>query len=106
MSLKRAGFAPLEGAEFQNALNAILCAGLEPSDFDLEERRTEGYGRGGTAVHKLVSIKRRSTGIQRQYSTGRGGGWPFEFERDLGSGFYGHPWPTHPGAPSAARPTP
>ena len=107
MSLKRAVFAPLEGAELEGAVEAILHAGLAPEAFILEERRTEQvFGGGGSVVHKLVSVKRLANGTQRQYSTGRGGGWPFEFERDLRCGFYAYSWPSHPGTPSATGAAP
>ena len=96
--MRRAVFAPLEGAELAAAENAILRVGLDPGEFVMEERRTEQtFGGGASAVHKLISVKRLTTGAQRQYSTGRGGGWPFEFERDLRCGFYDRPWPAEPG---------
>ena len=95
MSLKRPTFLPLEGSELESATDAISRAGLSPGEFVLEERRT--HNAPGFAVHKLVSIKRNTNGTQRQYNTGRGGGWPFEFERDLRCGFYGGAWPCTPG---------
>lgn len=97
MSVKRPMFAPLEGSELDSAVNAIARAELEPAEFVLEERRTEhNFARGSAVVHKLISIKRVTTGAQRQYSTGRGGGWPFEFERDLRCGLYDRSWPPEP----------
>ncbi|MGZ5595236.1 MAG: hypothetical protein ACXWG3_01240 [Usitatibacter sp.] len=90
MTTKRATFAPLEGAEYQCAIEAIVGSQLEPSQFVLEERRTEmRYPGGDRRVHKLVSVKCLTAGIQRQYSSAPGGGWPFEFERDLRLGMYG-----------------
>ncbi len=98
MSVKRSVFAPLEGKERDSAVSAIAGAELEPAEFVLEERRTEQvFARGSTVVHKLISVKRVTTGAQRQYSTGRGGGWPFEFERDLRCGLYDRSWPSQPG---------
>jgi hypothetical protein len=97
MSVRKAVFASLEGAELTAAVSAITRAGLDPAHFALEERRTEQTMARGGAVHKLISIKSLASGTQRQYSTGRGGGWPFEFERDLRVGFYGAPWPARPG---------
>jgi hypothetical protein len=89
VTTRRAVFEPLEGAEYRCAVEAILGAGLEPAEFALEERRTEvRYPGGNHRVYKLVSIKRLSVGMQRQYNTGPGGGWPFEFERDLRVGIY------------------
>jgi hypothetical protein len=90
MSSRRQVFAPLEGAEYRHAVDAIVQAGLEPAEFVLEERRTDvRYPGGDHRVYKLVSVKRLTVGIQRQYNTGSGGGWPFEFERDLRVGLYG-----------------
>ena len=98
MLVKRSMFAPLEGNERDSAVDAIARAELDPAEFVLEERRTEqNFARGSTVVHKLISVKRVSTGAQRQYSTGRGGGWPFEFERDLRCGLYDRLWPSQPG---------
>lgn len=101
--MKRAIFACLEDPERAAAVSVILRAGLEPNEFVLEERRTDhNFGGGASSVHKLISVKRSVTGAQRQYSTGRGGGWPFEFERDLRCGFYDHDWPAEPGISSGA----
>jgi hypothetical protein len=80
----RATFAPLEGAEFEGAIAAIVDAGFDPADFMLEERCSIARQPGGRQrIHKLVSVKRLTVGFQRQYSCGPGCGWPFEFERDL-----------------------
>ncbi len=77
-------FSPLAGAEFDGALEAIVGAGFDPADFMLEERCTVVRHPGGSQrVYKLVSVKRLTVGFQRQYNCGPGGGWPFEFERDL-----------------------
>jgi hypothetical protein len=104
MSARRPIFAPLQGTERDSAANAIARANLDLAEFVLEERRTEQiFARGNSVVHKLISIRRVTTGAQRQYSTGRGGGWPFEFERDLRLGFYDRPWPSAPGYVAEAR---
>lgn len=105
MSMKRPLFAALQGEERDAAINAIARASLAPSEFVLEERRTQqNFSRGDVVVHKLISIKRVTTGAQRQYSTGRGGGWPFEFERDLRCGLYDRQWPSAPGPLGGAEP--
>jgi hypothetical protein len=90
LSTKRAVFAPMEGAELDTAIEAILSAEFAPAEFLLEERRTDlRFPGGDRRVLKLVSVKRLTEGIQRQYNTGSGGGWPFEFERDLRLGLFG-----------------
>jgi hypothetical protein len=77
-------FAPLAGAEFDGAIAAITGAGFDPADFMLEERCSIVRQPGGSQrIYKLVSVKRLTVGFQRQYNCGPGGGWPFEFERDL-----------------------
>ena len=89
MTSKREMFAPLEGAEYSSAIAAIVGGGLEPADFVLEERRSSVRQPGGVQkVHKLISVKRLTGGFQRQYNCGPGGGWPYEFERDLAKGCY------------------
>ena len=104
MGLRRAIFEPLQGVELEWAISAICAGGLDPSQFLLEERRSTFIAGGGVqVVHKLVSVKWLATGVQRQYSNGRGGGWPFEFEHDLRAGLYASAWPTAPAAASGAR---
>jgi hypothetical protein len=84
-------FAPLEGAELEGAVAAIVNAGFDPVDFLLEERCSIVRQPGGSQkVYKLVSVKRLTIGFQRQYNCGPGGGWPFEFERDLRLLVFGH----------------
>ena len=77
-------FAPMTEPEFSSAMTAIAERGFDPADFVLEERRTNIRQPGGSVkVLKLVSVKRLATGFQRQYNSGPGGGWPYEFGRDL-----------------------
>lgn len=91
-TVKRESFLPLEGGEYTTAIAAIVGAGFEPAEFALEERRTDLRGPGGIhRVHKLISVKRLTVGYQRQYNSGPGGGWPYEFERDLRLRVYGPP---------------
>jgi hypothetical protein len=90
LTTRRSVFAPLEGPEYRCAVEAIANAGLELAAFVLEERRTDVRFPGGDhRVYKLVSVNCVAARMQRQYSTGPGGGWPFEFERDLRMGMYG-----------------
>jgi hypothetical protein len=89
---RREVFGPLTGAEYTGAISAIVNGGFEPADFVLEERcsivRQPG---GGQRIYKLISVKRLTIGFQRQYNSGPGGGWPYEFERDLRLLVFGHP---------------
>lgn len=85
-------FTPLEGSEHACAIVAIADGGFDPTDFVLEERCTSVRQPGGSQrVHKLISVKRLTVGFQRQYNSGPGGGWPYEFERDLRLLVFGHP---------------
>jgi hypothetical protein len=109
LSTRRSVFTPLEGPECQCAVEAIAHAGLELAAFVLEERRTDvRYPGGDHRIYKLVSVNCLTVGIQRQYSTGPGGGWPFEFERDLRVGMYGKQAAADcaAGVTGAAPPTP
>ena len=90
--MRRAVFAPLEGVEHSSAITAIVNGGFDPVEFALEERcTTVRQPGGGQRVHKLISVKRLTVGFQRQYNSGPGGGWPYEFERDLRLLVFGHP---------------
>ena len=92
MSVRRAVFNPLEGMEYATAIAAILNAGFHPEEFILEERCSEVRFPGGAVrVYKLISVKRVTVGFQRQYNSGPGGGWPYEFERDLRVLLFGPP---------------
>jgi len=90
MSAKPAVWCPLEPPERECAFEAIVSAGLDTAEFVLEEKCNEVYFPGGAEhTYKLVSVKRLVQGSHRQYNTGPGGSWPFEFERDLQLGMYG-----------------
>jgi hypothetical protein len=102
--MKRAELTPMEGIELEYAKRAIAAAGLDPADFALEQELCEqelpfGQSRRST----VISVTRVTTGAQRLYGTGRGGGWPHEFELDLRDGVYGRDFPTSPGAQSGQR---
>jgi hypothetical protein len=92
LTSKREVFAPLQGAEYTVAIAAIVNGGFDAAEFVLEERcsivRQPG---GGQRIYKLISVKRITVGFQRQYNSGPGGGWPYEFERDLRLLVFGHP---------------
>ena len=84
MTSRREMFASLEGAELAGAIAALVNGGFDPAEFILEERCSTVRQPGGVQrVHKLISVKRVTVGFQRQYNSGPGGGWPYEFERDL-----------------------
>jgi hypothetical protein len=92
VSSKREAFGPLEGAENASAIEAIVNGGFDPAEFVLEERCSfvRQPGSSGQRVYKLISVKRLTVGFQRQYNSGPGGGWPYEFERDLRLLVFGH----------------
>src|SRR5258708_37465595 len=86
------GFAPLGGSEFRTAIAALIAGGFEPAEFLLEEQKTEiQMASSDPQVFKLVSVKRLTVGLKREYNSGRGGTWPFAFERDLRCGVFGKP---------------
>ena len=92
MTSRREVFGPLTGAEYTSAISAIVAGGFEAVEFVLEERcSTVRQPGGGQRVYKLISVKRLTIGFQRQYNSGPGGGWPYEFERDLRLLVFGHP---------------
>jgi hypothetical protein len=83
-------FAPMTEPEYSSAVEALVERGFAPADFVLEERCSNVRQPGGKVkIHKLVSVKRITTGFQRQYNCGPGGGWPYEFGRDLGQLSFG-----------------
>ncbi len=74
------------------AIEAISGNGFEPAEFALEERCSVNRLPGGVQrIHKLISVKRLTVGFQRQYNCGPGGGWPYEFARDLRLLVFGNP---------------
>src|ERR1700682_3770112 len=98
------GFQPLEGSEYELAMAALADAGFDPSEFVLEEQRSEIRMAGSAPqVFKLVSVKRLTVGLHRCYNSGRGGTWPFEFQRDLRCRAYGEPKPSSTFRPAPPR---
>jgi hypothetical protein len=90
MKARRDAFAPMTEPEFSSALATLVDGGFEPADFLLEERCSNFRMPGGVVrISKLVSVKRLATGFQRQYTSGPGSGWPYEFGRDLGALTFG-----------------
>jgi hypothetical protein len=86
------GFQPLADQEYEVAMSALVDAGFDPAEFVLEEQRSEiRMANAPAQVFKLVSVKRLTVGLQRCYNSGRGGTWPFEFQRDLRCRVYGEP---------------
>jgi hypothetical protein len=96
-------FEPLSGDELSVATNALASRGFEPSEFVLEEQRAQVHLAGGSdRSFKLVSVKRPAVGLQRVYNCGRGGSWPFAFERDLRCGTFGEAAPRSRAQPAQA----
>jgi hypothetical protein len=102
---RREVFGPLTGAEYTSAIAAIVAGGFEATEFVLEERcsTVRQPGGGQPRIYKLISVKRLTIGFQRQYNSGPGGGWPYEFERDLRLLVFGHPMLEQQPAETGAR---
>lgn len=71
------------------ALNATLSSrGFEIEDFRLEEISASDLAQSLGVVGGLLSVRCRSTGEERLYSTGASSGWLGAFLMDLGKGCF------------------
>ena len=79
----------IEPSEREDYEQAIRDRGLEPSDFEVTESPQLSSGERVTPDTGSVTVKRKSTGAELQYSSGHGTAWPIEFAIDLKNGRFG-----------------
>lgn len=68
--------------------HAIKSKDLDINDFVLTENKNKPTS-PEYAVTGSVTIKRKSTGIEKEYKSGHGTSWPVEFTDDLNRGVFG-----------------
>ena len=76
-------------SEREDFEQAIRDKGFDLDDFELIENRDPPRGGEVHAITGTLTIKRRSTGLERTYQAGYGSAWPAEFSDDLNNGVFG-----------------
>ena len=61
---------------------------FDPNDFELTESRDKPTGTDVQPITWHVTIKRKSTGIEKIYKAGHFSSWPAEFDQDLQRGYF------------------
>lgn len=72
----------------ENFIEAIKHNKMDVDDFELKEQSDP---RRGTDIHQItgqVTIRRKSTGVEKTYASGHGSSWPAEFDDDLSQGVF------------------
>lgn len=79
----------VDASEREDFEQAIRAKGFELDDFELIEKRDPPGGGEIHAITGTVTIKRKSSGIERSYRAGHRSAWPAEFRDDLNNGVFG-----------------
>ncbi len=78
----------IDDSEKEDFENAIREKGYEVDDFEMIENEDPPSGGVIYAVTGTVTIRRKSTSIEKLYRAGHGSSWPTEFSDDLNSGLF------------------
>lgn len=79
----------IDDSERDDFEQAIRTKSFDLDDFELIEKHDPP---GREDIHPItgtVTIKRRSSGIERTYQAGYGSTWPAQFSDDLNNGVFG-----------------
>jgi hypothetical protein len=79
----------VDDSEREDFEQAILNRGFELDDFELIERRELTGEKEIYAIAGTVTIKRKSSDIEKSYQAGHGSAWPAEFSNHLNTGVFG-----------------
>ncbi len=76
--------------ELEDYRNALEKYGFSESDFEeiSEEDTTESSGNGTFVPTGKVTIKCKTSGIEKVYKAGNDSKWPAQFEDDLSSNYF------------------
>ncbi|BBP02777.1 hypothetical protein TPL01_02090 [Sulfuriferula plumbiphila] len=86
---KKNKMALLQESEKQDFWATVVDAGFFKDDFDLKEIEYKPANVSIYAVTGTVIVRRKSTGVSRQYSAGHGIAWLADFETELRGHVFG-----------------
>ncbi len=72
----------------EDSIQAIERHGLDVDDFELTEQMDPRRGTDIQPITGQVTIRRKSTGVEKTYASGHGSSWPTEFDDDLSQGVF------------------
>ena len=75
-------------SELEDFNNAILSKGLSPSGFELEHLKKPMQGGNIQPIIGQVTVRRKSTDIQRTYKAGHMSHWVADFVDDFKRGIF------------------
>lgn len=81
--------ALLQESERQDFWAIVAGAGISKEDFDLKEVEDKPTSTGIYATSGTVFVRRKSTGVSRQYSAGHATAWLADFEAELRGHVFG-----------------
>ena len=77
---------PSQLADYRNTFEG---SGFSPDEFELEQQRLQPMGTLYDPQAGTVTVRRKDTGVEKNYKLGFGNSWPADFANDLRCGFFG-----------------
>ena len=77
----------VDSSELDDFRNVLRRYGLDESDFEVSEQEEEMVTNPDW-LRGHVTIKCRSSGVERRYKCGHGTAWVYEFDKDLTAGVF------------------
>lgn len=78
----------LEKDQIDDYLSCLTESGFAPDDFELIQQRDQPTGIIYDPQSGTITVRRKSTGIERVYKLRSGNTWPSEFREDLHRGAF------------------
>ncbi len=85
------GFTVLHESEVLDFNSSIKQLGFVEGDFDFSQTSTPLSSGLFHTITGTVTVRRKSTGVQKSYSAGHGSSWPVSFHDDLANDVFGAP---------------
>lgn len=64
-------------------------SGFSPDEFELEQQRLQPTSTLYDPQAGMVTVRRKDTGVAKNYKLSSGDSWPVDFANDLRRGFFG-----------------
>ena len=81
-------FSVVGASELEDFWGSVKRHKYRDSDFELTEKADETRGTGVQAVTGTVTIRCKSSGVERTYKAGYGSTWPAQVDQDLSRGVF------------------
>jgi hypothetical protein len=79
----------LHPSQLEDYRHTFEGSGFSPDEFELEQQRLQPTSVLYDSQAGTVTVRRKDTGVEKNYKLSSGNSWPVDFAKDLNRGFFG-----------------